>query len=205
MSGFDLRLYDFPLLHETLKRELPGQKTELFEQKRDALLFAMPNISLNIINNKKEVCQSKVKYYSILSAVVAGVPIPGLSAAVDIGLMVKIVTGYVTAFGLDKSSLERLARRTGVPYVDLCAVIQSPLAASEISADLLLMVLSQLACTAAFMTVEEGARWIPAFGIVASMTLSFTVSYRALSYFLKTLSEDAQRVFKRALNVRSNE
>ncbi|CAI5669913.1 unnamed protein product [Oreochromis niloticus] len=194
VSSFEPHLYDFFLLRQTFEGELP-------EVRRDSLLFKMANISLEIIRKKKEAFQSKVKYWAGLSGAAAAVPVPGLSVAVDISLMVAVVKDYVADFGLDKSSLENLAENTDVLYADLCAVIRSPLAGGEITADLLIKVLSQLTCTAAFMTIEEGVRWIPLIGIVASAGLSFTVIYKALSYFLNTLADDAQRVFKKALGL----
>lgn len=194
VSSFEPHLYDFFLLRQTLEGELP-------EVRRDSLLFKMANISLEIIRKKKEAFQSNIKYWAGLSGAAAAVPIPGLSIAVDLSLMVPVVRDYVADFSLDKASLEKIAEKTDVLYADLCAVIRSPLAGGEITADLLMKVLSQLACTAAFMTIEEGVRWIPLIGIVASAGLSFTVTYKALSYLLNTLADDAQRVFKKALGL----
>uniref|UniRef100_A0A3P9DSG9 Interferon-inducible GTPase 5-like n=1 Tax=Maylandia zebra TaxID=106582 RepID=A0A3P9DSG9_9CICH len=194
VSSFERSLYDFPFLREMFKRDLHAHK-------RDALLFALSDINQKIINEKKETFQSKIKYYSILSAAVAGVPVPLLSAAVDLGLIIKVVKEYVAGFGLDKSSLERLAASSGVPYTDLFAVIKSPLAKGEINKELILKILTQLACTAALLAAEEGFRWIPVIGILASIGLSFTFTNKALNHFLDTLAEDAETVFKRALNL----
>ncbi|KAJ0070699.1 hypothetical protein NL108_017882 [Boleophthalmus pectinirostris] len=47
VSAHERHSYDFPLLHETLQKNLP-------ELQRDALLLALPNISLDVINKKKE-------------------------------------------------------------------------------------------------------------------------------------------------------
>lgn len=192
MSNFEPHLYEFSKLQETLGRELPAHK-------RDTLLYVMSNTSLEIIKKKKEAFQSEIKLYAGLSGAVAAVPVPGLSVAVDASLMVKTSKEYVDGFGLDKRSLEKLANTTGVPYTFLHAVIRSPLAKGEITAELIVRVLSQLACTAAFITLEEGLRWIPVIGLVASAGLSFAVTYKALTSFLDTLAEDAQRVFERAL------
>uniref|UniRef100_A0A3B4F067 Interferon-inducible GTPase 5-like n=2 Tax=Pundamilia nyererei TaxID=303518 RepID=A0A3B4F067_9CICH len=192
VSSFELHLYDFSLLHETLERELPAHK-------RDTLLSVMPNISLEIINKKKKAFQSKIKYYSILSAAVAGVPVPLLSAAVDLGLMVAVVSKYVAGFGLNKSSLERLAASSGVPYTDLSSVIKSKLSAEKTTIELILKLLVSAATIVASMAAEEATRWIPVFGIVASMSLSFITTYKALNYFLNELADDAQKVFNKAL------
>uniref|UniRef100_A0A3P9DR11 Immunity related GTPase cinema n=1 Tax=Maylandia zebra TaxID=106582 RepID=A0A3P9DR11_9CICH len=194
VSSFEPNLYDFSLLQQTLDRDLP-------KNKRDTLLFIMANINPEIIIKKKKAFQSRIKYWAGLSGTVAAVPVPGLSVAVDIGLMVRVVKGYVTDFSLDKSSLEKLAERTDVPHADLCAVIRSPLAGVEITPELLMRVSTQLACIAAFMTAEESVRWIPVVGLVASACLSFTLTYKALNSFLDTLADDAQRVFEKALGL----
>lgn len=197
VSSFDLHLYDFHLLEETLKRELPAHK-------RNALLLAMPNISLETINKKKEAFHAKMKYTALVSVAVAAVPVPGLSFAVDLNVLVRAVTRYVVWFGLDITSLQRLADITHVPLKDLTAVIMSPLAVAKITPDLVMKLLVQCASTAALMAAEEGFRFIPIIGIPAAMALSFTFIYKALNMFLNMLAEDAQNVFRRALGLNTS-
>lgn len=197
VSSFELHLYEFSLLHETLDRDLPAHK-------RDALLRAMPNFNLEIINKKKEAFQSKIKYWATSSAAAAGVPVPGLSICMDLSMMVDLFRDYVVGFGLDRPSLQRLSASSGVPYAELLNVLKSPLAAEKITKDLLLKLLSHLTGTVALMALEEGSRWIPLIGIPLAMSLSFTTTYRALNYFLTELADDAQRVFKRALGLNTS-
>ncbi|XP_013763680.1 interferon-inducible GTPase 5-like, partial [Pundamilia nyererei] len=192
VSSFELHLYHFSLLHETLERELPAHK-------RDALLRAMPNFNPEIIRKKKQALKSRIKYWATLSAAGAAVPVPGLSIDVDIAVLVDVVTDYVHAFGLDIWSLKRLSARTGVPYADLCAFIISPLAAVEISIHLLIKVIVRLGSVAALIAAEEVSRFIPIIGIPIAMGLSFTTTYRILNLILDKLADDAQRVFERAL------
>ncbi|KAJ3595246.1 hypothetical protein NHX12_004550 [Muraenolepis orangiensis] len=47
VSNFDLQLYDFPTLQETMERDLPSHK-------RDTLILALPNICSSNIKKKKE-------------------------------------------------------------------------------------------------------------------------------------------------------
>uniref|UniRef100_A0A3B4YZ66 IRG-type G domain-containing protein n=1 Tax=Stegastes partitus TaxID=144197 RepID=A0A3B4YZ66_9TELE len=197
VSSFELHLYDFSLIHETLERELPAHK-------RNVLLFTMPNFNREIINKKKKAFKAKIKYQALLSALVAGVPVPGLSATVDLGIMVTVVQEYVLWFGLDKPSLQRLADRTGVPYENLFAVIKSPLALEKITVDLLLKVIALMTAESALMAAEEGSRFIPLFGIPITMGLSFTATYRILSFILNSLAEDAQRVFEKSLGLETS-
>uniref|UniRef100_UPI0037E7B375 interferon-inducible GTPase 5-like n=1 Tax=Semicossyphus pulcher TaxID=241346 RepID=UPI0037E7B375 len=197
VSSFDLHLFDFPLFEETLERELPAHK-------RNALLFAMPNISQELINKKKEALQATIKYHASFSALIAFAPIPGLSIAADLTLLVDTVQMYKSTFGLDHKSLQSLALSAPVSLEDLRAVMTSPLALQEISKDLIIKLLLMSAAAVALMAAEEGSRYIPVFGIPLAMGLSFTSTYSALSTFLNMLADDAQRVFKRALGLNTS-
>ncbi|CAI5695123.1 unnamed protein product [Oreochromis niloticus] len=199
VSSFELRQspYDFPLLHQTLDRDLPSNK-------RDTLLFVMPNINPEIIIKKKETLKSRIIYYATLSAAVAAVPLPGLSIAVDAVVLIGAVIHYVHAFGLDIPSLKRLSDRTGVPYTDLRAVIISQLAAVEITAGLLLKVVTQVGRTATLIAAEEASRFIPFVGIPVAMGFSFATTYTILKSILNELADDAQRVFDKALGLNTS-
>ncbi|XP_074548599.1 interferon-inducible GTPase 5-like [Halichoeres trimaculatus] len=193
VSSHKPHLYDFPDLLRTLERELP-------EHKKNAFLLAMPNTSQEMIDRKKEAFQSKIKYVATLSAAVAAVPVPGLSVAVDLALLVGVVTRYVFAFGLNISSLKRVSKYSGVPYEKLRELIVSPLAATKITSELLVRVISQTAVLVGLMAAEEGSRLVPILGIPASMALSFTFTYKALNFFLDVLTDDAKRVLQKVLS-----
>ncbi|CAF92499.1 unnamed protein product, partial [Tetraodon nigroviridis] len=111
LSNFELQRHDFHRLHETLERELP-------DHKKNVLLFAMPNVSLEIIEKKKEAFSSKIPHYAFVSAACAAVPVPGLSVAVDGSLIAGVVQQYKTGFGLDIPSLQRLANSTDFPTAE---------------------------------------------------------------------------------------
>ncbi|XP_068582216.1 interferon-inducible GTPase 5-like [Cebidichthys violaceus] len=194
VSCVDLHLYDFSLLEETLRKELPAHQ-------RHALLLALPNVSLGIISQKKKALQSKVKWYALLSAGIAAVLVPGLSIAVDLSILVKVIKQYQVTFGLDISSLENLARSTGVPLNDLKAVMTSPFAGNEINKDLIIKLLSSSMVAVALAAAEEGSRFIPLFGIPAAIGFSFVSTYSALNSFLTMMAEDAQNVFTKALGL----
>lgn len=198
VSSFELHLYDFSLLQQTLERELP-------KNKRDTLLFVMPNINPEIIIKKKEALKSTIKGYALGSAAGAAVPVPGLSIAVDAALLVGAVTHYVHVFGLDIPSLKRLSDRTGVPYADLHAVIISQLAAVKIiTTELVQKVIVQLGLTVAAIVAEEVFRFIPIIGIPVAMGLSYKTTSDILNLILDQLADDAQRVFDKALGLNAS-
>ncbi|XP_068607948.1 interferon-inducible GTPase 5-like [Brachionichthys hirsutus] len=197
VSRFDLHLYDFPLLQQTLEEELP-------QHKRDVLLFAMPNISLEVINKKKKVFQDQISVYALMSAGGAVVPIPGASVGLDLTLYVSVTIQYMAGFGLDDGSLKRLSASSGVPLANLKSVIASPLALAKITPALISKLLLACTSTAALLAAEEGFRFIPIIGTAVAATLSYKVTESALQTFLDMLAGDAQRVFKKALGVDSS-
>ncbi|XP_037550801.1 interferon-inducible GTPase 5-like [Nematolebias whitei] len=197
LSNYDLHLFDFPLLHETLERELP-------EHKRRAFLMAMLNINLQVINKKKEALHSQIKYIAAASAAGAAVPVPGLSIAVKFTLIFTAFKQYIVSFGLDIRSLDKLADSTGVPVTDLTGVIHSPPATVKITPALILKFFAQLRIAIALMAAEEVVRFIPMIRIPAAMGLSFAATSKALSHIHNILAEDGQRVFKRALGLNSS-
>ncbi|XP_007575198.1 interferon-inducible GTPase 5-like isoform X1 [Poecilia formosa] len=194
LSNNEWQQHDFPRLHETFRREL-------FDLKKYALLCVMAAIHLEVTNNKKEAYKDGIKYYGAVSALGAAVPIPGLSVAFDIGMIVKAVKEYVTGFGLHASSLHRLATSTGVPYDDLSFSIQSVLAKGEVTGDVILKLLTQLGSTSVLLATEEWTRFIPFLGIPIASALSFTATHRALNFFLDELASEANKVYRQALGL----
>ncbi|KAG7255311.1 hypothetical protein CRUP_028200 [Coryphaenoides rupestris] len=91
-SQFDLHLYDFVKLQETMERELPSHK-------RDVLILALPNICKSNISKKKEVFRSQIKYSALISALAFWT----------------VVNSYLLGFGLDDESLKKLSRKTNKP------------------------------------------------------------------------------------------
>ncbi|CAL8376190.1 unnamed protein product [Arctogadus glacialis] len=88
VSSFELHLFDFPALQDTMERELPSHK-------RNVLILTLSNICKSNIHKKKEVFHSQIWRYAITSAAVAAVPIPGLSIAADVGILVKVLRDYL--------------------------------------------------------------------------------------------------------------
>ena len=108
VSLFDLHKYNFPTLEETIEREMPSLK-------RDALILALPNVCKSFIHKKKEVFSSQIKYYALVSASAAAIPVPGLSIVADVGMLISALLTYVDGFGLDKKSMEKLSSDTNTP------------------------------------------------------------------------------------------
>uniref|UniRef100_A0A8C3F564 IRG-type G domain-containing protein n=1 Tax=Chrysemys picta bellii TaxID=8478 RepID=A0A8C3F564_CHRPI len=135
VSRGDLGKYDYPKLQETLVDELPGHK-------RLTLLRSLSNVSKETLEKKKEQLQTQIWWKSLVSCGIAAVPIPGLSIACDVAMLVTSLKEFCRDFGLDENSLSALARRTKVPIAELKAVIKSPLS-EKITKDLVIEILTK--------------------------------------------------------------
>uniref|UniRef100_A0A8C6WES7 IRG-type G domain-containing protein n=1 Tax=Neogobius melanostomus TaxID=47308 RepID=A0A8C6WES7_9GOBI len=194
VSGKKLHLYKSEDLWKTLEADLP-------KLQRDALLLALPNISLDVIQQKKETLGSIIIWLTVASVAGATAPVPGLSGCVDLGMIVGFTIHCATSLGLTPELLQKLSDVSDVPLQDLKAELKSPLAGVKITSALVLQVLTRSAAYIAATTVEEGARFVPVIGTVVAMSLSGATTYAALKYILNTLAEDTQRVFIKALGL----
>ncbi|XP_060782167.1 interferon-inducible GTPase 5-like [Neoarius graeffei] len=191
ISCFELSLYDFNRLEETMERELP-------QHKRDVLMLALPNITLEINERKKAALQSKIWKVALISAGVAAVPIPGLSISVDVSFLVSELRKYYNAFSLDPDSLQKLSERSGKPVDELKSVLKSPLN-QEITKDLIIKLLTSSSLVVLESAVEYWLGLIPVLGSVAAGSLSFATVYFILKRCLNELAEDAHNVLMTAL------
>ncbi|XP_074927296.1 interferon-inducible GTPase 5-like [Chelonoidis abingdonii] len=189
LSSWELGSYDFLALEETLEKELPAHK-------RRAFLLALPNLSLSILQKKKEAMQRQIWKLAIISCGVAAVPIPGLSVTCDVTILVKTLSEYRQTFGLDDESLCKLAEKVGKPVEDIKEAIRSPLA-REISRDLVLKLLTK-AGGGALMFIEYLASTVPLFGSMAAGGISFGTTYYMLRSFLEEVARDAHNVLIKA-------
>ncbi|KAM9299070.1 interferon-inducible GTPase 5-like [Gastrophryne carolinensis] len=192
LSCIELEKYDFSQMQETLERELPSHK-------KLAFMMCLPNISLPVLEKKRQALKKNIKYWAGLSCAVATVPLPGLSVACDIGILIAEMKKYRKAFGLDHSSLQRLASKCGKDIRELKSVIKSPIVIKEINKELVITLLSRVG-VGGLMFAEYLVSNIPVVGTMVAGGISFGTTYWMLSGFLKDITEDAVRVLKKALD-----
>nr|XP_008175571.1 interferon-inducible GTPase 5-like [Chrysemys picta bellii] len=184
--------YDFPFLQETLENELDAQK-------RHAFILGLPNISAKILEKKKAEQKKHIWKLALVSCAIAVIPLPGLSFACDVAILMANMKLYLTAFGLDDNSLTRLAKQVGKPVAELKSVIKTVPMASSISKEWVVSLLTKSAC-AAVMIAEEALDFIPIIGPLLSGGVSFGTTYYMLNSFLNDAVKDAQNVLAKALS-----
>lgn len=195
ISCFNFGLYDFNRLEETLERELP-------QHKRDVLMLALPNITLEINERKKKALQGNIWKLALISATVAAVPIPGLNAAAsvsaDVYILVSELRKYYKAFGLDPNSLKKLSDSSGKSVDELKVVLKSPLN-TEITKDLVIRLLTSSSLFAVESAAEYFLGFIPILGSLVAGSMSFATIYYLLQRCLNELAEDGRNVLMVAL------
>ncbi|XP_061462117.1 interferon-inducible GTPase 5-like isoform X2 [Rhineura floridana] len=170
--------YDFPLLEETLGKNLDLQKSHSF-------LLAAPNISHRFLEKKKT---TMVEHMWLVSAIACGIqaaPVPELSVACDMDLLAKTLQGYCISFGLEDSSLRKVAEHAEQPFEQLKALVKSPLAAAITKEQV-----AELLMEAAGKAPKLPKELVP----MAAMGLSFAVVYNMLKTFVDNVAADAHRV-----------
>ncbi|XP_032083806.1 interferon-inducible GTPase 5-like [Thamnophis elegans] len=192
ISSWKVKEYDFPHLQKTIADELP-------EHQKDVLTRAMHIFSENELLSKKEVMKSYIKKAAFISYVCGAVPIPGLSMACDVGILVKALSDFCRVFGLDDQSLRFLARQTGKKYEELRSAIKKTPLVNAINRDLVFSLLTKSSLWTGISLIENYFYFIPVIGSVFGGVSSFIVTYIFLNSFLDDAVEDAQNVLAKIL------
>lgn len=175
---------------------------ELPQHKKDVLMLALPNITLEINKKKKKALQSRIWKLALVSATVAALPIPVVNAAssitVDVAILVSELQKYYNAFSLDPASLQKLAKTSGKSIDELKAVLKSPLN-QEITKDLVIKILTRSSLLALESIVEYCLGLIPVLGSLTAGPMSFATTAFILQRCLNELAEDARSVLMVAL------
>ncbi|CAM5124921.1 unnamed protein product [Natator depressus] len=186
LSNWESDKHDFPLLKETLDKELCH-----------SMLQKLLDTSCSTLQEKKTAMQKTTCNPATLSGGPGAIPLPGLSLVADMSILVGCMRDYCKNFGLNSDSLTALAEQVGKREKDLKAVISSPLV-TEITTDLVLKLLEKSAGEGV-MYLTYFAWTMPVVGSLFSAQVSFGTTKFMLDNFISNLAEDTQRVLAKAL------
>ncbi|XP_026548676.1 interferon-inducible GTPase 5-like isoform X1 [Notechis scutatus] len=187
VSSREVYMYDFPLLQETIAVELP-------DHKKDILTLSVHIFSEKELMKKKELMKSYIKKIALISCACGAVPVPGLSMACDVGILIDALRRFCRVFGLDDRSLRFLALQTGKEFVDLRSAIKKTPLANAINAELVFSLLMRSSLWVAVSLVEMVLDIIPVIGSLFGGASSYVVTYHFLNSFLEDAVEDARNV-----------
>ncbi|XP_063002305.1 interferon-inducible GTPase 5-like [Elgaria multicarinata webbii] len=178
ISNSQFSKYDFPLLVEALEKNLQLQKSHSF-------LLATPNVSHRILERKKNAMAEHLWLVSVVACGHQAEPIPEISVACNVDLLVQIMRGYCISFGLEESALRKVAEHTDQPLEKLQALVKSPLA-TEVTKALVMELLAD--------ATSKGPKLPKQLVPMASPGMSFSVVYNVLKTFVDSIVADAHRI-----------
>ncbi|XP_032886823.1 interferon-inducible GTPase 5-like [Amblyraja radiata] len=187
ISSLYLNEFDFSRLKKTLLKSLDGIK-------KDVLLMSLPSTTVKIVEPKRAQLKKRVWMWAIFSGAVGAVPVPGLSVAVDLGILVAAIIDFRKSLGLDDASLQRLANVSMKPVEFLKAEVRTPLV-GEINEEFVKQMLLRSSIVAV-SAVEMALNFIPIIGSVFGAVSSFGMTYKLLTDALDELVDNAQRLVK---------
>ncbi|XP_021044948.1 interferon-inducible GTPase 1-like [Mus pahari] len=177
ISNFNLSDYDFPVLMDTLVKDLPAEKR---------LLLSLLNITEAAIQKKYNSAKQTILLKSMLDGFVVACPILSILKVLDKERLKKHLDDYRDLFGVDDKSLMFMAADAQVPVELLKKKLKSPylLELKEETLEGLL-----------FKYVEKIA--IATGGFLAT-GLYLKKTYYLQLYFLDTVAEDAKVLLQEA-------
>ena len=176
--------WDFDRLTKAILDVLPTYQRESLTLS----LGVLTSLSTEILKRKVEVLKGRIWMVASASGAAAMVPIPGLSVAVDIGLIMKEVTFYRSQLGLPEEGSAEFAKlnvTTQDKVRKMCLTT-----AAQIS--------GFLTAYASEAAVEEFTRFIPLVGLAIAGGMSFATTYYGLKHCLEKVEESALLVLKEA-------
>ncbi|XP_005356443.1 interferon-inducible GTPase 1-like [Microtus ochrogaster] len=118
ISNRHLSDYDFPILMDTLIKDLSNQKRHNF-------MLSLPNITEAVIDRKHKSLQQHIWLEAFTAGLLAAIPGVGIHTNDVEKLKVKL-NHYRVLFGVDDASLDVIAKDSQVPIEQLRKIIKSP-------------------------------------------------------------------------------
>ena len=171
--------WEFEELTKAILDVLPEDLSECLTFSLDIL----KSLSAETLKCKVKALKRRIILVAGISATAAAIPIPGVSAAVDIGLIVRELTMYRSQLGLPSegtSTYQMLTKNTQ-------AKVKACLSLLELAGK----GARWLAAYATEAAAEEGVRFIPIVGLAIAGAMSYGTTYYALKNSLEIMEEAA--------------
>ncbi|XP_042559306.1 interferon-inducible GTPase 5-like [Clupea harengus] len=187
ITSDDLEMFDFKKLVNDLERDLP-------DNKRNALVMSLPVYSKECLDRKYSLFKKEAWAVAITSGAIAAAPVPGLSTACDVAMVVSFLTKCYHSFGLDDGSLDKLSKRVNKPILE--EVKKSKLVkAIAKKKSLAINVAARLAAAG---VIEALCLLVPGAGSIAAAAVSVVTTQSVLLEGLNELYSVAKRVLEMA-------
>eukprot|EP00072_Mus_musculus_P030106 XP_003945798.1 PREDICTED: interferon-inducible GTPase 1-like [Mus musculus] len=183
ISNHDLSDYDFPVLMDTLLKDLPAEKRHNF-------LLSLPNITEAAIQKKYNSTKQYIWLQAMKDGLLATVPVVGILKDLDKERLKRSLDYYRDLFGVDDESLMFMAKDAQVPVELLKIKLKSPYLLELEEETLGGLILN---CVEKFASASGGP---------LATGLYFRKTYYLQFHFLETVAEDAKVLLKEAYSTK---
>ncbi|XP_078273625.1 interferon-gamma-inducible GTPase 10-like [Rhinoraja longicauda] len=188
ISCFHQDDYDFPALKDIFANDPCNVK-------KIAFLLSLPNVTSKVIEEKRRMLEKRIWMTAALAGAVGAVPVPGMSFATGIGL---VVVGLVYLWhhrDLRDKCLQRLAEASGKPLALLKTEIHSP---GTISRALIKIALGVTAvvCTIAEFKFDFTPLIVSVFGAISSFCFTALLLKDSLNEHVNTTQFAVKTAFE---------
>ena len=157
------------------------------------LVFNVSHVSKRLIEMKAEELGSRIKWVSAASALGGAVPVPGISAAVDLALVLAEVKFQKEQLQIDDGTMKKHAERFGPVFKEkLEAGASEAMKPFLVDQDALKVVL--MARMASSEALEIAVKTVPILGSIAGASVSSGVTFYTLRTALNAHTEIAQKL-----------
>ena len=184
ISNYHPALWDFGRLCGAILDALPMHQRESLTLS----LSALTSLSTDILKRKVEILQGRIWKVASLSAAIAVAPVPGLSIIVDLVLIYKEISFYISQLGVPETGTSVFALLSDKTKRDVTTIWSTMSTVSNIK--------ELMRTFATEQTIEEFTRVIPFVGCLAAGAMSFVGTYYFLKKCLKSIESVALLVLK---------
>ncbi|KXJ25246.1 Interferon-inducible GTPase 5 [Exaiptasia diaphana] len=165
-------------------------------RQKEALCLSLKAMSKHFLKKKIELLCARIPLVAGLSAVSAAIPIPGLSIAVDIGLITKELKLYRSQLGIPSEGCKKFLMLKPATQALISQIFQTIASAASLFSKYYV----------AETALEEVARLlVPILGSVIAGGMSFTTTYCVLKQQLDEISEVAFKVLEETTRLSSED
>ncbi|XP_034374593.1 interferon-inducible GTPase 1-like [Arvicanthis niloticus] len=174
ISNYDLSDYDFPVLMDTLIKDLPVLKRHNF-------MLSLPDITEAAIDRKNKAIQQFAYLEAFKTMFLATHPEAGIPRDNDVEKLKKSLNHYRQLFGIDDESLEFMAKDFQVPVGHLKEYIKSPNLLNTKRQEVLLEEL-----------LKSLEKFKSAYGWLTAIKLYIWKTFYLRQHFVNIVTEDAK-------------
>lgn len=186
VSAWHPTQYDLEALLEAIAKTLDGVKRQRFY----ADMAAIGEVGLK---HKREVLEKLLPYYAGAAAANGLNPVPGLDIAADLSILLKFAKEVASVYGLDKNSMDFMARMLGPERVPAIVAKITQFTAKYLAKEGLVIVLRKVATQTAG---KQMAKWVPFVGPLVAAGIGWKTTFMLGEDLIDEAEQLARELFE---------